>query len=204
MDTIKFLEQEGIIWNVEKSSKYHPLLSSGRHSNMYVNCNKIFENPNTALMIMREFDKNIMDNIKGDVNTICGLQTGGIILAHYLPMIFKRFNPVKIIFTNKDKNHMVDRWNIDEVKTPVLLVDDVITVGSNLSKCVSNYNGDIFYDKIICVVNRSGSDTIFLGGKKFTIVSAIEMEGESWDADSCHLCKNGSIAIKPKVRFSKC
>ena len=192
-----FLKIEHILWEVSDDD-YHPMLSSGKHSNLYINCNKIFSNPNITLMVLNEYDDTELKILGSEVNTLCGLQTGGIILAHLLPFIYPNFNPVKVVFTSKDNNHLITRTKIKENNAPILLVDDVLTTGSNINKCLSNYNVDLFYPKILCLINRYGKNSICLQGKNFEIISAIQLNGNIWDETECPLCRQNSKAIKPK------
>lgn len=201
MTTIKkYLKQNHVMWQPQLSDKYHPCLTSGKHSNLYINCTKILESYNLTTMLLREIDGKVLEDIVNQgLGAMCGLQTGGVGVLYMLPSLFPFLTTVKLIHTDKNAGHKITRWDVETISKPIMLVDDVITTGSSIAKVLSNHSVDIFSDYIVCLVNRTGSDTIKIHNKTFGIISALTISGSEWLDKECPYCKAGSEPIKPKL-----
>ena len=199
----KILKASGIIWEADSESEYHPLLTSGLHSDKYVNCTKLLEHYNLSIMMLRSFDYTKFNCIINEISAFCGLQTGGMGVLYLIPSVFCNASTVKLIHSDKEADHRITRWDINSFDKPIAIVDDVITTGSSITKMLNHYDSNLFYKDIICLFNRTGKDTITLAGKTFGIISAMNINATSWPEEECVLCKHGSDPIRPKVFWDK-
>ncbi len=153
----------------------HFLLSSGKHSNRYCQCAKLMQYP----------DKTEMD-------VVVGPAMGGITAAYELG----RQLGIRAIFTERENNVMTLRRGF-EIKPgeKILIMEDVVTTGKSSIETANVLEG--LGGKVIgigCVVDRKASEI------HLPIYSAVELEFETYDADNCPLCMNGSKPVKPGSR----
>ena len=199
----KYLKKAKILWNPTLSDPYHPCLTSGKHSDIYINCTKILESYNLTTMLLRELDEEYIRITidKQKIKTLCGLQTGGIGVLYTLPSLYSFLTTLRLVHTEKNQQHRITRWDIDKIPKPIMLVDDVITTGSSIATMMNHYSKSIFADHIICLINRTGLDKIKINNKEFGIISALTITGNKYSIDTCPYCKAGSKAIRPKAAW---
>ena len=177
----------------------HFLLNSGKHSDYYVNKDSIYCDPELFhcvihLMIRKSHDL-ISDGYSYEV--ITGPAIAGAILA--APFAYEM--KAKFVYPEKIGNGMEFRRGYDKVLLGkrVLVVEDIVTTGASLFKTIRAVRacGGIV-DKAICIWNRSN----IVGetgnkGDDFELISLINQEVKSYDANECPLC--GKIPlVNPK------
>jgi len=169
----------------------HFLLTSGKHSNKYMQCAKIFQHPD----ISAEISKYLAEKFDGyDIDIVIGPAVGGIILAYEVA----RQLEVRALFAERENGVMTLRRGF-EIKpgSRVLVVEDVITTGSSVKEVIDvirTAGGEVV--GVASVVDRSGGKAIF----DVPFKSAIKIEIETYEPKDCPMCKSGSEAIKPGSR----
>jgi len=167
----------------------HFLLTSGRHSDKYMQCAKLFQNADVSEM----FAKELAGKFDG-VDLVAGPAVGGIILAYEVG----RQLGVKNVFAEKQNGKMTFRRGFEIPKdAKVLVVEDVVTTGGSVKEVVSlirEMGAEVV--GIGSIVDRSNGKVDF--GVPFEAV--LSMEVISFDAEDCPLCKEGTPAIKPGSR----
>lgn len=172
----------------------HFLLTSGKHSNKYMQCAKIFQHPD----ISAEISKALAEKYDGyDIDIVIGPAIGGIILAYEVA----RQLEVRALFAERENGVMTLRRGF-EIKpgSRVLVVEDVITTGGSVKEVIElvrAVGGEVV--GVASVVDRSGGKAIF----DVPFKSAIRIDIETFDPEECPLCKAGSEAIKPGSRNLK-
>lgn len=164
----------------------HFLLTSGRHSDRYMQCAKLFQYPDISEM----FSKELAQKFSG-VNLVAGPAIGGIILAYEVA----RQLGVPNIFAERENGVMTFRrgFSIPE-HANVLIVEDVVTTGGSVREVMELVRAsDANVTGVGCVVDRSAGQVDF--GVPFNAV--LSMEITSYEQDVCPLCKSGTPAIKP-------
>jgi orotate phosphoribosyltransferase len=161
----------------------HFRLTSGRHSNLYVEKFRIMENPaaTTALCSM------VADHFRdAGIQTVVGPAMGGVILAFETA----RHLDVRDIFAEKgpDGELFFDRGFAVAPGEPVLVVDDVLTTGGSVKK-------------VLALLGQAGANVAgvaFLidrtnGGVDFGVpfYACHSMNIESFAPEDCSLCKQG-------------
>lgn len=185
----------------------HFLLSSGKHSPFYLQSAKVLENPKIASALATELAKIIKDS-KIQVDCVCSPALGGILAGYELA----RALGVRFIFTERVNGVMTLRRGF-EVKNgeKILVCEDIITTGGSAmesAKIVESLGATIvgfaaLANRGIC--DRYGANTQFNNGAckldaKVPLFALGDFVFETYDAQSCPLCKNGSEAIKPGSR----
>lgn len=174
----------------------HFILSSGKHSDKYVQCAKLIQNPKYC----EEVAKIIADKVKQagiKVDLCVGPAMGGIIIAYEVA----RALGVDAIFTERENNEMTLRRGF-EIKEgqKVIIVEDVITTGKSSFETVDvikAHGGDVV--ALTSIVNRSHVDEI----NGLPLISAVKIEVNAWDPDELPDDLKNIPAIKPGSRKMK-
>ncbi|WP_276885311.1 orotate phosphoribosyltransferase [Anaerococcus lactolyticus] len=174
----------------------HFILSSGKHSDKYVQCAKLIQNPKYC----KEVAKIIAEKVKQagiKVDLCVGPAMGGIIIAYEVA----RALGVDAIFTERENNEMTLRRGF-EIKEgqKVIIVEDVITTGKSSFETVDvikAHGGDVV--ALTSIVNRSHVDEI----NGLPLISAVKIEVNAWDPDELPDDLKNIPAIKPGSRKMK-
>jgi orotate phosphoribosyltransferase len=172
----------------------HFLLTSGRHSNKYMQCAKIFQYSDHS----EELCKRLADKFKDEnIDIVIGPALGAVIMSYEVSKWLK----VKNLFAERENGTMTLRrgFAIDE-GARVLVVEDVITTGGSVKEVINvvkEFGGNVI--GVGCLVDRTGGNIDF--GVKFA--SVISMKIESYTADECPLCKQDIPFVKPGSRALK-
>lgn len=174
----------------------HFILSSGKHSNRYIQCAKLIENP----VYCEEVAKIIADKIKEKgikVDLCVGPAMGGVIISYELA----RALGVNAIFTERENGKMTLRRGFSiEKDMNVIIVEDVITTGKSsfetvdvIESCGANVVA------LTSIVNRSNKDEI----NGLPIISASKIDVEVWDEEDLPEEIKKIPATKPGSRSLK-
>lgn len=175
----------------------HFLLSSGMHSNQYIQCQRIMQYPRHGIMLADALAKMVID--AGFVPmTVVGPALGAVhfevYVAHALDKVFAD-DPVRGIFAERPDGKFEIRRGIELVKDePVLVLEDVTTTGGSAMKVIELVK-ELGAKPIAVgtIIDRSGGKIDF--GIPF--FSLVQMELASYNPDDCPLCKDGIPLVKP-------
>jgi len=184
----------------------HFLLSSGNHSNRYLQSAKVLENPKTAELLLGELAK-MIKNADIKVDTVCSPALGGLLAGYELAKTLG----VRFIFTERVDKIMTLRRGFQVQKgEKVLICEDIITTGGSAleaAKVIESQGGEIV--GFSAIANR-GFCSIYGSDKEqkkecklpknLPFFALGDFEFEIYEPDSCPLCKEGSKAIKPGSR----
>ncbi|RKD34352.1 orotate phosphoribosyltransferase [Thermohalobacter berrensis] len=174
--------------------KGHFLLTSGRHSEEYIQCAQLFKYPNYSETISKILADKFKDK---EIDIVIGPAIGGIILSYE---VAKQLG-VKSIFAERENGVMTLRRGFKINKGDrVLVVEDVVTTGGSVKEVI-----DIVKEKggeivgVGCIVDRS------TGERKFNeeLNSVIKFNIETYNKDECPLCKKDIPVVKPGSRKLK-
>lgn len=170
----------------------HFRLTSGRHSNQYMQCAQVLQYPQYTEQLCRHLaDK--FENEK--VEVVIGPAMGGIIVSYEVARQLK----VPGIFCERQDGEMMLRRGF-EIKPgqKVLVVEDVVTTGGSVDeviKIVREAGGVVAGVGVL--VDRSNGKVDF-GVRKEAVLT---MDIKSWEAQDCPLCAEGKIpVVKPGSR----
>lgn len=169
----------------------HFLLTSGKHSSKYLQCARLFQFPEYSESISRMLSEKIK---KFNADIVIGPAIGGIILAYEVA----RQLGLKALFAERENGKMALRrgFSIDK-GTKVIVVEDVVTTGGSVKeviKLVEDLGGTVV--AVGSVIDRSRGTADF----GCTFESVLKIDVETFDADECPLCKQGSTPYKPGSR----
>lgn len=174
----------------------HFLLTSGKHSNQYMQCAKILQYPNYTQELMGMLANNYKDE---KIDYVIAPAVGGIIIGYELA----RQLGAKNMFAERDEDgKMTIRRGFHLPKgARVVVAEDVITTGGSVQEVI-----DIAQEKgaevvaVAVLVDRSNGSAQFGVRLDCALVAQVEV----WEKEECPLCKAGKEAlVKPGSRKIK-
>jgi len=184
----------------------HFVLSSGNHSNRYLQSAKVLENPQTSQKLAIALAKLIRE-ADITVETVCAPALGGVIAGYELARALN----VRSIFAERKEGSMQLRRGFDVKKGEKIIVcEDIITTGGSAMEVATILN-DLGADVVAfaSLANRGfckrvGSNSEAKPNcklpKDVPLFSLEDFSFEMYDPADCPLCKAGSKAIKPGSR----
>lgn len=171
----------------------HFQLTSGLHSQQYVQCAAVFEYPNKAEKIVAELVK----KLPRDLDTVIAPAVGGINLGYE---VAKALN-CRFIFAEREQGKMTLRRGFHlQPQERVLVVEDVVTTGGSVQEILEiAKNNYCRVQAVASLVDRSGGKVDF----KAPYFSLLKLEIETYSPENCSLCKAGVPIMKPGSRGSK-
>lgn len=188
MDRAKAFE---MMQEIEMMLTGHFLLTSGRHSDKYMQCAKLFQYP----VYSKLFCADLVAQFAGtQIDIVAGPAVGGIIMAYE---VSSQLN-VKNVFAERENGVMTFRRGFEIPKgANVLVVEDVVTTGGSVKEVIAliqemgaNVAG------VGCIVDRSNGKTEF--GVPFKAVVTTEVI--SYQPEDCPICAQGLPLVKPGSR----
>lgn len=180
-----------ILRKTEAMLEGHFLLTSGRHSDKYIQCAKVFQYPEYTEMFSKQLAEAFKDD---DINVVVGPAIGGIVFAYEVG----RQLGVRAIFAERENGIMTLRRGF-YIKggENVLVVEDVTTTGGSVKEVIEivrNCGGNVA--GVGSLVDRSNGTVDF--GVKF--VPIVRLDVKSYEPQECPLCKQGINLVKPGSR----
>ncbi len=164
----------------------HFVLSSGLHSDRYVQCAKVLQYPEIA----EQFSKVLVKKIAARCDLVISPAMGGIIIGYEIARQLK----VRAIFCERENGVMNLRRGFEIKKGErCLIVEDVITTGGSTKEVievVKSYGGKVV--GIASIINRSEL-------KNFSI-SLLKLKIKTYKPENCPLCKKKIPLVKPGSR----
>ncbi|MEA1918653.1 MAG: orotate phosphoribosyltransferase [Campylobacterota bacterium] len=184
----------------------HFKLSSGNHSQFYLQSAKVLENPRTAKLLASALAKQI--KASGiQIDTVCAPALGGLIAGYALAEALD----VRYIFAERVEGEMSIRRGFEvSAGEKVLICEDIITTaGSALeaASVVESLGGEIVAFAALAnrgFCQRQGSEIEQKNNcklpKGMPFFALADFDFEMYSPDDCPLCVDGSVAIKPGSR----
>lgn len=185
----------------------HFLLSSGNHSEFYLQSAKVLENPQLAGQLSDELAA-VIERAGVEFDSVCSPALGGILAGYELARAAKK----RFIFTERVDRVMSLRRGFEVHKGERFIVcDDIITTGGSAlesARLIENLGGEVvgfaaLANRGFCkVANLAGSSAKegakLPADKPFFALGNFEFE--IYEPATCPLCAAGSRAIKPGSR----
>ena len=190
---LSYKESLKILKETDALLEGHFILSSGLHSDRYVQCAKLLSKPEKARDICLSLAEKIKEQFK-DIDLILSPAIGGIVIGYEIGRILN----IETIFAERvdGKFNLRRGFDINKGKK-ILILEDVITTGKSsleCSKLVEKAKAEIL--GYACIIDRSNGKSNI--EKK--IVSQIQIEIPTYKKDNLpeHL-----INIKPSKPGSR-
>lgn len=178
----------------------HFILSSGLHSDRYIQCALVLQHPGVAEKLCRELAAKLRHL---GASTVAAPALGGVIVAHEVA----RALDARAIFTERQDGKMTLRRGFRfDPGDPTLLVEDVITTGFSTREtlqCVEGAGGKVV--GVGSLIDRSGGAADFglPAGEQLPQAALATLSVQNYKPELCPLCKAGIPAVKPGSRQKK-
>jgi orotate phosphoribosyltransferase len=169
----------------------HFILSSGLHSDRYIQCALVLQYPEIAARLCSA----LADKLRYlEPSVVAAPALGGVIVAHEVARaVFAR-----AIFTERQEGRMTLRRGFSlSPGEQTLVVEDVVTTGGSTREtiqCVEQAGGSVV--GVGSLIDRSGG-AVDLGAPRASLVT---LTVRNYEPADCPLCRAGTIAVKPGSR----
>jgi len=184
---LNVLKQNNII------QRGHFKLSSGLHSETFIQKFRIFEDPNLTLdLVLNLLDKEELRKIISEgIDIVLSSAVGGIILGYEIARVLG----CKNVFAEKENGKLVLRRGFQLNKNDnVLIVDDVLTTGKSIQELVElNHKFDSNIVGKITLINRNNNINL-------DVPSLITCYMKTYTPDVCYMCQEGIELQDPGSR----
>jgi len=171
----------------------HFVLSSGLHSDQYVQCAKLLSYPKKAELICSSLCEKIKKNYN-KIDIVLSPAIGGIVIGYE---VGRQLN-IETIFAERQEGKFVLRRGFDiPKKSKVLVVEDVITTGKSALECVNlikqNEANFIGYS---CIIDRTNESSLI----NEKIVSQLKLKFDIFKSTDIPEKLKNIKAVKPGSR----
>ena len=169
----------------------HFILTSGRHSDTYVQCALVLQYPEYAARLGAALAAHFGGT---GAECVAGPALGGIIVAYEVA----RALGVRALFTERVEGVMRLRRGFNlEPGERVLVVEDVVTTGGSIKETAAVLQAlGAEITGFGALVDRSGGKVDFAE----PFYALLSVEAVTWDPAACPLCRAGTPAVKPGSR----
>lgn len=171
----------------------HFLLSSGLHSNKYIQCAQVFQYPKYTMRLAKALSHKFR---RDRVSVVIGLAVGSIILAHEVAKAIG----ARAIFMERKEGKMQLRRNFGvQSSDRALVVEDVVTTGDSVKEALDYIRGNCRIVGAGTIVNRSQGYLKL--GPKYKYLLKLKMD--TYDPERCPLCEKEVPLVKPGSKSFK-
>jgi orotate phosphoribosyltransferase len=168
----------------------HFRLTSGRHSDRYVQCARILEDPQLVTRLAGA----MVERMGGrSFDLVAAPAVGGIIIGFAVAQALG----VKFIFSERENGVMTFRRGFDvPAGARVLVVEDVVTTGGSVAEVVDLVRaaGGV-PEAVSSIIDRGGPKAFDV-----ELFPLLRLEVESWDTAECGLCASDVPLYAPGSR----
>ena len=173
---LSYKESLKILKETEALLEGHFILSSGLHSNQYIQCAKLLSHPEKSEIICSSLSEKIKDKFN-KIDIILSPAMGAVVVGYEVGRQLK----VETIFAERVDGSLILRRGFHIKKNlNVLIVEDVITTGKSAIECselVRNSEANLL--GYACIIDRSNDDIAI----KNQIVSQMKFKIETFTKD---------------------
>ncbi|HEX2239909.1 MAG TPA: orotate phosphoribosyltransferase [Actinomycetota bacterium] len=172
--------------------KGHFRLSSGRHSDAFVQKFRVLEDP----QLTRRFGEELASAVGADIDVVASPAVGAVVLGFAVALACS----ARFVFAEREADRLAFRRGFEIApQERVLIVEDVITTGGSARSVVDlvkSAGGEPV--AVAALLDRSdSSEPPALGAPLHAL---LRLELQSWDPDDCPLCNAGEPLQDPGSR----
>ena len=166
---LSYKESLKILKETDALMEGHFVLSSGLHSEKYIQCAKLLSHPNKAQKICKSLAEKIT-NSKKKIDLVLAPAMGGVVIGYEIGKLLKK----ETIFAERvEENFVLRRGFSIPPSSKVLIVEDVITTGKSSLECakivMENKSQLVGF---ACIIDRSNEGCLI----KKEIISQIKID----------------------------
>ncbi|MHB1016931.1 MAG: orotate phosphoribosyltransferase [Coriobacteriia bacterium] len=187
------IDQGGVLAALKDASAIlhgHFQLTSGRHSDTYVQCARVLEDPALTTDLATAMAQSMADR---DIDIVAAPAVGGIIIGFAVAQALG----VKFIFSERVAGVMTFRRSFTiEPGARVLVVEDVVTTGGSVAEVIELVRaagGEVA--AVTSIIDRGGEKAFDAEFRPL-----LRLEVESMEPDVCPQCAAGTPIDSPGSR----
>jgi orotate phosphoribosyltransferase len=171
----------------------HFILSSGLHSQQYIQCAQLLSHPYEAELISVSLSTKIKEKFS-NIDIILSPAIGGIVIGY---AVGQQLN-VKSIFAERENGKLALRRGFTLTKNSnVLIVEDVITTGKSALECSKLvYENGANLIGYACIIDRTKGNVF----KDHQIISQLKFDIKTYTKDNLPKEIKNTVASKPGSR----
>lgn len=206
----KYLEEADVLWlysGEPNANVPHAVLTSGKHSNGYVNVGKMLKKfPEVRRELANIIVRSLRRKWTGKVDRVVGADTSSTALAKDVAIIAKAGHITMKKVSEPGRKLPRQIWNYNE-NTPlrdgevIFHVEDLITTSSSameVRKGIRHANCGVkvmFAPLLVAIVERSDPDKRVTQVEDSIILPLLQLSIQNYDPETCPYCVVGSKAI---------
>ena len=166
----------------------HFKLSSGRHSDVYLQCQRVLEHPR----VTRSLARALAARFDGETQTVLSPAVGAILIGAALADALD----ARFVFAERVDGAMTLRRGQAIARGErVVVCEDVVTTGGSAAECLRLAEAaGADTGPVGSLVDRTG------GAAPFRLESLLRVSAESWAPEECPLCARGLPIDQPGSR----
>ncbi|MFN8949081.1 MAG: orotate phosphoribosyltransferase [Alphaproteobacteria bacterium] len=174
--------------------KGHFILSSGRHSDMFLQKALVFQYPQRTAKLCKALAQKIRTKVRKRVDAIVSPAVGGIIPGYETARQLKL--PAMFVERQEGVFQLRRNFHLDKSMN-VIIVEDVVSTGLSSRECIEavrKTGANVV--ALACLIDRSGGEAKF----DVPFVPLARLKVPSWEADKLPKHLKGIPAVKPGSR----
>lgn len=202
-----FIEHDAIWIFGDRTGEPHALLTSGKHSDGYINLNIVLQSPQLCEILAEQLVRKLNSQgiTKKDIDVVVSSSYAAILVGYAVA----RQLGVDFVFTEKLEGQQIfgERFVLSP-GVRILQVEELITTtktSRGVKAAVLNNNPEAKFLEVegktvvATIIHRPSKLPIVY--KDYRVIALIEKEIHAWNPTKCPLCKQGSKALKPKQNW---
>ena len=169
----------------------HFKLTSGRHSDTYIQCARVLENPTLTMQLAEEAVANLPKDLQVDI--VASPALGGILFGFAVAAALD----ATFIFSERVEGSMVFRRSFEVPEgARILVAEDVVTTGGSVKEVcdlIKTEDGEVV--GVVSIIDRGGTPAF-----EAPYFPLLRLESPSWAPEDCDLCKKGIALAAPGSR----
>lgn len=167
----------------------HFKLSSGKHSDTYLQCAKVLEHPHDGMTL----GALIAERVEATVDAVVAPAMGGLLIGYAVANALG----VRFVFAERaDGAFAIRRGQRVDPGERCLVVEDVVTTGGSAAEVVELlHKAGADVAGFASIVDRSPQTP------SFPLVSLLRVEANTWEENECPKCASGDALDAPGSRY---
>jgi orotate phosphoribosyltransferase len=168
----------------------HFRLTSGRHSDRYVQCARVLEDPALVTRLAKAIAHRLGER---HVDLVAAPAVGGIVIGFAVAQALG----VKFIFSERENGVMTFRRGFEVPEgARVLVVEDVVTTGGSVAEVIERVRAAGGVPVAVAALIDRGGPKAF----DIELFPLLKLQVESWEPEECGLCASEVPLYAPGSR----
>lgn len=183
---------------VDAVLKGHFILSSGLHSDTYIQCAKALMKPELSKKLCANLTAKILEKINiNEIDLVVAPAMGGVVVGYEMGCQLNK----PTIFCERENGQFTFRRGFDFKKgSKILLVEDVVTTGKSsieAIKCIESFGGEVVLEASLIQRNNGGDNL------PIELISLLNIQAQTFSKDNIPDNLKSIDPIKPGSRWLK-